>query len=70
MYMPDDRSMLHESDLVSIDPTTLQDSYVATIRRRDKWNAVEFTWIAKDGTYDLAVDSSLQNDPAVYHKVR
>jgi hypothetical protein len=69
-YMPDDRSLLRESDLVSIDPTTLQDSYVATIRRRDSWNSGEFTWIARDGTYDLAVDSSLQNDPTIYHKVR
>lgn len=69
-YMRDDRSLLRESDLVSIDPTTLKDSYVATIRRDDSWNAGEFTWIAKDGTFDLAVDSSLQNNPTVYRKAR
>ena len=69
-YMRDDRSMFYESDLLSIDPTTLKDSYVATMRKDDSWNAGEFTWIARDGTYDLAVDPSLQNDPAVYHKTR
>ena len=69
-YMRDDRSMFYESDLLSIDPTTLKDSYVATMRKYDSWNAGEFTWIAKDGTYDLAVDSSLQNDSAVYRKIR
>jgi hypothetical protein len=69
-YMRDDRSLFRESDLVSIDPTTLKDSYVATMRKSDSWNAGEFTWIAKDGTYDLKVDSSLQNDPTVYRKAR
>jgi hypothetical protein len=67
-YMRDDRSMFYESDLLSIDPTTLKDSYVATIRKYGSWNAGEFTWIARDGTYDLAVDPSLQNDPAIYRK--
>jgi WD40 repeat protein len=69
-YMRDDRSMFFESDLLSIDPTTLKDSYVATIRKYGSWNAGEFTWIARDGTYDLAVDPSLQNDPAIYRKTR
>jgi len=68
--MREDRSLFRESDLVSIDPTTLKDSYVATMRKSDSWNAGEFTWIAKDGTYDLAVDSSLQNGPTVYRKAR
>jgi hypothetical protein len=67
-YMREDRSLLHESDLVSIDPTTLKDSNVATIRGSDSWNPGEFAWIAKDGTYDLAIDSSLQNGPTVYRK--
>jgi len=68
--MREDRSLFRESDLVSIDPTTLKDSYVATMRKSDSWNAGEFTWIANDGTYDLAVDSSLQNGPTVYRKAR
>ena len=69
-HMRDDRSLFHESDLVSIDPTTLMDSYVATMRKSDSWNAGEFSWTAKDGTYDLAVDSSLQQDGMVYRKIR
>jgi hypothetical protein len=39
------------------------------MRKSDNWNAGEFTWIATNGTYDL-VDSSLQNDAMVYHKIR
>jgi len=69
-YMREDRSQFRESDLVSIDPTTLKDSYVTSIGKSDGWNVGEFTWIAKDGTYDLAIDSSLQNGPAIYHKAR
>jgi hypothetical protein len=67
-YMREDRSLLYKADLVAIDPATLKDTYVATLRGRDSWNSGEFTWIARDGTYDLAVDSSLQNDPTVYRK--
>jgi len=69
-YIRVDRSLFFESDLVSIDPTTLTDSYVATVRKSDSWNDGEFTWIDKDGTFDLAVDASLQNDPTVYRKAR
>ena len=69
-YMREDRSLFSESDLVSIDPTTLKDSYVATMRKSDSWNTGEFTWIAKDGSYDLTVDSSLQDDSTVYRKAR
>ena len=69
-YMRDDRSLSRESDLLSIDPTTLKESYVATMRKSDSWNAGDFMWIAKDGTYDLAVDSSLQNGAMVYRKIR
>ena len=69
-HMREDRSLFFESDLVSIDPATLTDRYVATIRKSDGWNGGEFIWIAKDGTFDLAVDSSLKNDPTVYHKAR
>jgi hypothetical protein len=69
-YMREDRSLFYESDLLAIDPTTLTDSYVATMRKSDSWNGGEFTWIAKDGTYDLAVDSSLQDNAMVYRKVR
>ena len=69
-YMREDRSLFRESDLLSVDPATLDDSYVATIRKTDGWNAGEFAWIAKDGTYDLAVDSTLKNGPAIYRKAR
>ncbi len=69
-YMREDRSLFRESDLVSIDPTTRKDSYVATMRNNDSWSAGEFAWIAKDGTFDLEVDASLQNDPTVYRKAR
>jgi hypothetical protein len=69
-HMREDRSLFFESELVSIDPTTLTNSYVATTRKSDGWNGREFSWIAKDGTFDLAVDSSLQNDPMVYRKAR
>lgn len=69
-YMREDRSLFLESQLVSIDPTTLKDSYVATMRKSDGWNAGEFTWIANDGTFDLAVDPSLQNSRVIYRKAR
>jgi hypothetical protein len=69
-YVREDRSVFPESNLVSIDPTTLKDSYVATIRKSDGWNAGEFTWIAKDGTFELAADPSLQNALAIYSKAR
>jgi hypothetical protein len=69
-YMREDRSLFRESDLVSIDPTTLTDSYVATMRKSDGWNAGQFTWTTKDGTYDLAVESSLQDDAMAYRKAR
>jgi hypothetical protein len=68
--MRGDRSLFSESDLVSIDPTTLKDGYVATIRKSDSWNTGEFTWIAEDRTYDFTVDSGLQEDSTVYRKAR
>ena len=68
--MRDDRSLFRESELLSVDPTTLKECYVATMRKSDSWNAGEFTWIATDGTYDLAVDSSLQQDAMGYRKIR
>jgi hypothetical protein len=67
-YMREDRSLLSESDLVSMDPTTLKDSYVAKKRNSD-WNSGEYTWAANDGTYDVAV-SSLQHDATIYRKAR
>ena len=69
-YMRDDRSLFTESDLVSIDPTTLNQSYEATMRKSDSWNAGEFTWIANHRNYDLAVDSNLEHDARLYRKTR
>jgi hypothetical protein len=69
-YMREDRSLFRESELLSVDPTTLKESHVATMRKSDSWNAGDFMWIAKDETYDLAVDSSLQQDGMVYRKIR
>lgn len=69
-YMRDDRSLFSESDLVLIDPTTLNQSYEATLRKSDSWNAGGLVWIANDGSYHLAVDSSLQHDASLYRKTR
>jgi hypothetical protein len=38
------------------------------MRKSDGWNDGEFVWIANDGTFDLAVDSTLQNDSTVYRR--
>jgi hypothetical protein len=67
-YMREDRTLFSQSDLVAIDPATLKDTYIATMRKSDGWNDGEFVWIANNGTFDLAVDSTLQNDSTVYRR--
>lgn len=66
-----DSSWVSETDLVSVDPTTLTSSYVATLSNTDDWGSGNFTWVRRNGTYDLAVvDSTLQDNPNVYRKPR
>jgi hypothetical protein len=69
-YMRDDRSLFRESDLVAIDPETLTDTYVATMSKPDAWSTGQFIWVDNNGSYDLAVDSTLDNDPTIYRKTR
>lgn len=60
--------MWDESDLVSLDPASLQPTYVATIRKEDGWQKGQFVWISKAGGFDLAVDPSLRNSAAIIVK--
>jgi hypothetical protein len=63
-----DRSLYSESELMEIDPATLTKRYVATISKPDGWGVGEYGWVGKDGSYDLVVDSSVENDSRVYRK--
>ncbi len=58
----------YESDLVSVDPASLQPSYVATMRKEDGWQKGQFVWFSKAGGFDLAVDPSLRNSAAIVVK--
>ena len=60
--------MWFESDLVSIDPASLQPTYVATVRKEDGWQKSQFVWVSKAGGFDLAVDPSLRNSAAIVVK--
>lgn len=61
--------MWYESDLVSVDPASLQPTYVATIRKEDGWQKGQFAWVSRAGTFDLAVDPSLRNSAAIIVKL-
>jgi hypothetical protein len=60
--------MWDESDLVSLNPASLQPTYVATIRKEDGWQKGQFLWVSKGGSFDLAVDPSLRNSAAIVVK--
>jgi len=60
--------MWYESDLLSVDPASLQPTYVATIRKEDGWQKGQFTWVSKAGGFELAVDPSLHNSAAIIVK--
>lgn len=60
--------MWYESDLVSVDPASLQPTYVATIRKEDGWQKGQFVWVSKAGSFELAVDPSLRNSAAIIVK--
>jgi Tol biopolymer transport system component len=60
--------MWYESDLLSVDPVSLQSTYVATIRKEDSWQQGQFVWDSKAGSFDLAVDPSLRNSAAIIVK--
>jgi hypothetical protein len=70
--MRDDRSVSSDYDLTSVDPATLKAEYVATIHREgwdgDTWYGNRSIWKEKDGAFELAVDPSFKNDPALTHK--
>jgi len=60
--------MWRGSDLVSVDPSSLQPAYVATVRRENGWQKGQFVWISKAGGFDLAIDPGLRNSAAVFVK--
>ena len=62
------RSMAAESDLVSLDPVSLQPTYVATMRRKDGWQKGQFIWVSKTGGFELAIDPVLRNSAAIFIK--
>jgi hypothetical protein len=60
--------MADESDLVSLDPASLQPTYIASMRRKDGWQKGQFVWVAKPGGFDLAIDPGLRNSAAIFVK--
>jgi hypothetical protein len=58
----------YESDLLSVDPASLQPTYVATMRRENGWQKGQFVWVAKAGGFELAVDPGLRNSAAIFVK--
>jgi hypothetical protein len=60
--------MWYESDLLSLDPASLQPSYVASMRRKDGWQKGQFVWVSKAGGFDLAIDPGLRNSAAIFVK--
>jgi hypothetical protein len=60
--------MWYESDLLSLDPASLQPSYVASMRRKDGWQKGQFVWVSKAGGFELAIDPGLRNSAAIFVK--
>lgn len=58
----------YETDLVSVDPASLQPTSVATMRKEHGWQKGQFVWVAKAGGFDLAVDPGLRNSAAIFVK--
>jgi hypothetical protein len=58
----------YETDLVSVEPVSLQPAYVSTMRKEHGWQKGQFVWVAKAGGFDLAVDPALRNSAAIFIK--
>jgi len=63
-----DGRMWSESDLLSVDPASLQRTYVATMRKEAGWVKGQFVWVSKAGGFELSVDPGLRNSAAVFVK--
>jgi hypothetical protein len=61
-------AMADQSDLVSLDPASLQPTYVATMRKKDGWQKGQFVWVPKAGGFELAIDPGLRNSAAIFVK--
>ncbi len=68
MFSRKDGRMWSESDLLSVNPASLQPTYVATMRREGGWKKGQFVWVAKAGGFDLVVDPGLRNSAAIFVK--
>ena len=68
MFSRKNGRMWSESDLLSVDPASLQPAYVATMRKERGWQKGQFVWVAKAGGFDLAVDPALRNSAAIFVK--
>ena len=66
--LPTDAIMADESDLVSLDPASLEPTYIDSMRRKDGWQKGQFVWVAKPGGFDLAIDPGLRNSAAIFVK--
>ena len=60
--------LLYESDLLSVNPASLQPTYVATMRKEEGWHKGQFVWVAKAGGFELAVDPGLRSSAAIFVK--
>jgi len=60
--------LLYESDLLSVNPASLQPTYIATMRKEDGWQKGQFVWAAKAGGFELSVDPGLRNSAAIIVK--
>src|SRR5438309_7140156 len=58
----------YETDLVSVEPVSLQPAYVSTMRKEHGWQKGQFVWVSKTGGFDLAVDPGLRNSAAIFVK--
>jgi len=68
MFSQKSGRMWNESDLLSVDPASLQPTYVATMRREDGWGNGQFVWISKAGGFELSVDPGLRNSATIFLK--
>jgi hypothetical protein len=68
MFFRKNGSMPVESDLLALDPASLQPAYVATMRKKDGWQKGQFVWVSKAGGFELTIDPGLRNSAAIFVK--
>ncbi len=62
------RATFAESDLFSLDRTTLRATYIATMRKKSGWRVGEFIWVENAEGFELAIHPDLRNSLTVFHK--